>query len=118
MKLAALLVMVVTAASRRPSWRTARRARLWADPTGAGAALVRRGGSLLADDDARAQRQHGMGRVQGAGATRADGLPSGRRTASVQLDGQVIAVAVGLGSVWALDAGSTLYRLEPAHARG
>jgi hypothetical protein len=35
-------------------------------------------------------------------------LPSGRRTASVQLDGPVIAVAVGLGSVWALDAGSTL----------
>ena len=44
-------------------------------------------------------------------------LPSGRRTASVQLDGQVIAVAVGLGSVWALDAGSTLYRLNPRTAR-
>ena len=44
-------------------------------------------------------------------------LPSGRRTASVRLDGQVIAVAVGLGSVWALDAGSTLYRLNPRTAR-
>ena len=44
-------------------------------------------------------------------------LPSGRRTANVQLDGQVIAVAVGLGSVWALDAGSTLYRLNPRTAR-
>ena len=44
-------------------------------------------------------------------------LPGGRRTASVQLDGQVIAVAVGLGSVWALDADSTLYRLNPRTAR-
>ena len=44
-------------------------------------------------------------------------LPSGRRTASVQLDGQVIAVTVGLGSVWALDADSTLYRLNPRTAR-
>ena len=44
-------------------------------------------------------------------------LPSGRRTANVQLDGQVIAVAVGLGSVWALDTGSTLYRLDPRTAR-
>ena len=44
-------------------------------------------------------------------------LPSGRRTATVQLDGAVIAVAVGLGSVWALDSGSTLYRLNPRTAR-
>ena len=44
-------------------------------------------------------------------------LATGRRTASVQLDGQVTAVAVGLGSVWALDAGATLYRLNPRTAR-
>src|SRR5262245_6133566 len=40
-------------------------------------------------------------------------LPTGRRTASVGLDVEVIAVATGLGSVWALDAGSTLYRIDP-----
>jgi len=44
-------------------------------------------------------------------------LPAGRKTATVGLDGEVIAVAVGLGSVWALDAGSTLYRIDPARAR-
>jgi DNA-binding beta-propeller fold protein YncE len=44
-------------------------------------------------------------------------LPSGRTTARVQLGGQVIAVAVGLGSVWALDASSTLYRLNLRTAR-
>jgi streptogramin lyase len=38
-------------------------------------------------------------------------LPQGRRTASVSLDGQVIAVTTGLGAVWALDSGSTLYRI-------
>lgn len=44
-------------------------------------------------------------------------LPGGRRTATVQLDRPVIAVAVGLGSAWALDSGSTLYRLNPRTAR-
>jgi hypothetical protein len=44
-------------------------------------------------------------------------LPAGRRTAVVRLDGPVTAVAVGLGSVWALDSGSTLYRLNPRTAR-
>jgi streptogramin lyase len=44
-------------------------------------------------------------------------LPGGRRTATVPLGGEVIAVAVGLGSVWALDTGSTLYRLDPASGR-
>jgi hypothetical protein len=39
-------------------------------------------------------------------------LPGGRQTANVRLDRPVIAVAVGLGSVWALDSGSTLYRLD------
>ena len=29
----------------------------------------------------------------------------------------MIAVAVGLGSVWALDSGSTLYRIDPGRAR-
>ena len=44
-------------------------------------------------------------------------LPAGRRTATVGLDGQVTAVAVGLGSVWALDSGSTLYRIDPGRTR-
>ena len=44
-------------------------------------------------------------------------LPAGRKTATVGLDGQVTAVAVGLGSVWALDTGSTLYRINPHKAR-
>jgi hypothetical protein len=44
-------------------------------------------------------------------------LPSARRTAAVPLDGPVIAVAVGLGSVWALDSASTLYRLDGRAAR-
>jgi hypothetical protein len=43
-------------------------------------------------------------------------LPSGRRTATVPLGGKPIAVAVGLGSVWALDA-ATLYRLNPRTGR-
>ena len=44
-------------------------------------------------------------------------LPLGRRTASVRLQGPVTAVAVGLGSVWALDTGSLLYRINPRTAR-
>ncbi len=36
---------------------------------------------------------------------------------SVRLDGPVIAVASGYGSIWALDSGSTLYRIKPATAR-
>ena len=44
-------------------------------------------------------------------------LPVGRKTATVGLDGQVIAVAVGFGSVWALETGSTLYRIDPYKAR-
>ena len=44
-------------------------------------------------------------------------LPAGRKTATIGLDGPVIAVAVGLGSVWALDTGSTLYRIDPHKAR-
>jgi hypothetical protein len=44
-------------------------------------------------------------------------LPGGRQTATVALGEEVIAVAVGLGSVWALDTGSTLYRLDPAKGR-
>jgi len=43
-------------------------------------------------------------------------LPAGRKTATVGLDGQVIAVAVGFGSVWALDTASTLYRINPRKA--
>lgn len=44
-------------------------------------------------------------------------LPGGRKTATVPLEGEVIAVAVGLGSVWALDTASTLSRLDPASGR-
>ena len=44
-------------------------------------------------------------------------LPQGRRTATVPLDGQVIAVTTGLGAVWALDSGSTLYRIASKTAR-
>src|SRR4029078_5400004 len=33
--------------------------------------------------------------------------------ATVGLDAQAIAVAVGFGSVWALDTGSTLYGISP-----
>ncbi len=41
-------------------------------------------------------------------------LPGGRKTATVGLGGEATAVAAGLGSVWALDSGSTLYRVNPA----
>src|SRR6185312_2778711 len=44
-------------------------------------------------------------------------LPAGRRTATVRLPGAVTAVAVGYGSVWALDDRSTLYRIDPRGAR-
>jgi outer membrane protein assembly factor BamB len=44
-------------------------------------------------------------------------LPSGRQTGGVRLDAPVTAVAVGLGSVWALDANSTLYRLDAGTGR-
>ena len=39
---------------------------------------------------------------------------TGRRTRSVRLGGAVIAVRSGFGSIWALDSGGTLYRLDPA----
>jgi DNA-binding beta-propeller fold protein YncE len=44
-------------------------------------------------------------------------LPAGRKTATVGLEAEVIAVAVGLGSAWALDSGSTLYRIDLGRAR-
>jgi DNA-binding beta-propeller fold protein YncE len=44
-------------------------------------------------------------------------LPSGRQTGGVRLDAPVTAVAVGPGSVWALDANSTLYRLDTGTGR-
>src|SRR6478735_75043 len=40
-------------------------------------------------------------------------VPKGRTTATVRLGARVIAVAVGLRSVWALDTASTLYRIDP-----
>jgi DNA-binding beta-propeller fold protein YncE len=44
-------------------------------------------------------------------------LPGGRQSAKVRLDAPVTAVAVGLGSLWALDSNSTLYRLDPHTGR-
>ena len=44
-------------------------------------------------------------------------LPGGRRTAATSLRSPVIAVAVGLGSLWALDSSSELYRLDARSAR-
>lgn len=44
-------------------------------------------------------------------------LPGGRKTATVPVEGEIIAVAIGIGSVWALDTASTLYRLDPANGR-
>jgi hypothetical protein len=42
---------------------------------------------------------------------------STRKTTQVKLDGLPIAVLAAFGSVWALDSGSTLYRIDPAGAR-
>src|SRR5262249_12797544 len=39
-------------------------------------------------------------------------LASGRTTKSVALSGSPIAVTAGLGAVWALDSGGTLYRID------
>ena len=44
-------------------------------------------------------------------------LANGRKTASVKVPGAVIAVTSGFGSVWALDTGSTLYRLNARTGR-
>jgi streptogramin lyase len=38
-------------------------------------------------------------------------------TASIRLGAPVIAVAAGCGSIWAVDTGSTLYRIKPSTAR-
>lgn len=40
-----------------------------------------------------------------------------RRTATVRIGTPVIAVAAGFGSIWALDTGATLYRIDPTRAR-
>jgi streptogramin lyase len=42
---------------------------------------------------------------------------TGKTTKSVRLDGPVIAVKSGFGSVWALDSAGTLYRLSSKRAR-
>jgi streptogramin lyase len=42
---------------------------------------------------------------------------TGKTTKSIRLRGPAIAVASGLGSVWALDSGGTLYRLDPKRAK-
>jgi hypothetical protein len=42
---------------------------------------------------------------------------TGKITASIRLEGSVIAVAAGYGSIWAVDTRSTLYRIKPSAAR-
>jgi glutamine cyclotransferase len=42
---------------------------------------------------------------------------TGKTTKSLRLRGPAIAVATGLGSVWALDSGGTLYRIDPRKAK-
>ncbi len=42
---------------------------------------------------------------------------TGKRTASVRLRSQAIAVRSGFGSIWALDAAGTLYRVNPKTAK-
>jgi len=42
---------------------------------------------------------------------------SGKTMRSLKLGGQAIAVVSGLGSVWALDAGGTVYRISPKTSR-
>jgi hypothetical protein len=44
-------------------------------------------------------------------------LGKGRTTATIRLGTPVVAVALGLRSVWALDTASTLYRIDPVKAR-
>jgi streptogramin lyase len=44
-------------------------------------------------------------------------LRVGGANAAVRLGGQPIAVAAGLGAVWALDSSGTLYRVDPTKAR-
>ena len=74
---------------------------------------LRRGGPVLADDDARAPGQDGVGRVQDAVPRRPrQHRSTGKTTKSIRLRGPAIAVVSGLGSVWALDSGGTLYRLQ------
>ena len=42
---------------------------------------------------------------------------TGKTTKSIRLRGPAIAVASGLGSIWALDSGGTLYRINPKKAK-
>jgi len=51
-----------------------------------------------------------------ARVTRVD-TRSGKRAKSVRLGAPVIAVASGLGSIWALDSGATLYRLNASSGK-
>jgi streptogramin lyase len=44
-------------------------------------------------------------------------LAKQRVTASTRLPGAIVAVATGYGSVWALDSGSMLYRIDPRTAK-
>ncbi|MFL6005387.1 MAG: hypothetical protein ACJ744_03960 [Gaiellaceae bacterium] len=44
-------------------------------------------------------------------------VTTGKTTRSLRLGTPVIAVASGLGSVWALDSGSELYRIDPASGK-
>jgi hypothetical protein len=42
---------------------------------------------------------------------------TGRTVKAVRLDGPVIAVSTGFGSIWALDSGGTLYRLDASSGK-
>jgi streptogramin lyase len=42
---------------------------------------------------------------------------SGKTLKSLRVRGSVIAVAAGVGAVWALDSGGTLYRIDPRRSR-
>jgi DNA-binding beta-propeller fold protein YncE len=78
---------------------------------------VRGSGRALADDDPGGERLDRLGRLQGTGPDPEDRPSPGRKTASVRVGGPVIAVAAGLGAVWALDTGATLYRIDARTAR-
>jgi hypothetical protein len=73
---------------------------------------MRRRRSALADDDPRGRRRFRVGRVQGAVAHRPGQHEDGQEDKSARLSAAAIAVRSGFGSIWALDEGGRLYRLN------
>ena len=112
MKVAALLVLVVTAVATPVVAHGSSSASSGRIPQAQAVSCVRRRRRVLADDDARAQGATAWVACKDQARVVRMPLPCGRKTATLGLDGPVIAVAVGLGSVWALDSGSTLYRID------